>query len=418
MREPSGRGHGNPGRPPGVEAVMRNVTSLVAGVAAAAAVVAGGCGSGPSSQSPARLPPLSSGSRPAPGAALYPQPGRVEYRVGAALPALPAQAPAYRMAGTTTVARVARLAVAFGLTGPVTTDPSGWTVADAEQTLHVQRAGGLPWTFGRVGGGDVVAGCAVASPGVSVGSGSASAGGAQPSAPPATCPPPTTVPGLPSSADAARVAEAALTRAGFDVAGAVVRTSGGSSAWEVTIEPAVAGVAVVASPWSVAVGANRVILSGSGYLADPRPAGEYALVDVPAGVLRLQQGAPWIVYGGPGPVPMRGVPDAANAGASTGDAPAVAPAEPPATVACPPGAPCPTLPVPPVVVRTITGVRLGLGWWTAADPTVTDAWLLPVYVFALDDGGTIPVLAVADRYLTPPSTTTTGPEPEPATRSS
>jgi hypothetical protein len=161
-----------------------------------------------------------------------------------------------------------------------------------------------------------------------------------------------------------------------------VHVYGGSTEWEVTIEPAVGEMAVVASAWSLSVGVDGAILSGSGYLADPESVGDYPLAGVSAGLRRLQQGAPWTVYGGPGPVPMMGAAAANGSGA-------------------------PTVTEPPATVRTITGVHLALGWWSAADPAIQAAWLLPVYVFELDNGQTVPVLAVSDRYLTQPASTTT-----------
>jgi hypothetical protein len=62
---------------------------------------------------------------------------------------------------------------------------------------------------------------------------------------------------------------------------------------------------------------------------------------------------------------------------------------------------------------TITGAHLALGWAWPLNSSSPDAWLVPVYVFDLTgtraypffDNG-VPVLAVAERYLAaPPSTT-------------
>jgi hypothetical protein len=354
---------------------------------------------------------------------------------------LAAQAPAYRMAAATSTARVAQLAAALGVTGSVATYTTGWGVDGGSRTLRVQRLGGLPWTLSSAAGSaSAVSGCAVAGPAVTAGSGSAtnpgpasagppaSPGPGTPTAgtlpavgPPPSCPPATIVRGLPSATDATRLAQAALIRAGLDLAGASVHVYGGSSEWEVTIEPAVGRVAVVGSAWSLSVGANGTILSGSGYLADPGNVGDYPLAGVSAGVQRLRQGAPWTVYGGPGPLPMMGAAAASGTGATTGapsagengsamacppGAECAVPASPPRTLACPSSS-CVRAGEPPAAVRTITGVHLALGWWSAADPAVQVAWLLPVYVFELDNGQTIPVLAVSDRYLTQPASATT-----------
>jgi hypothetical protein len=421
---------------------------VIVGVLVAAVISA--CAGGVAGHGPPRLPALSvAADRPDGAAAMYPQPGLVVYQAGASLPALAAQASVYRMAGVTSAARVARLAAALGMTGSVATDPAGWSVTGASSTLRVLRLGGLPWTLASTtASGTAVSGCAIAGPAATTGPGStatavsASAGppaspppslpgtpatSTVPAGPPPSCPPPTTVPGLPSAAEAASLAQAALSRAGLDLAGASVQTYGGFTEWEVTISPAVSGVAVVASAWSLSVGANGAILAGSGYLADPASVGDYPLVGVAAGVRRLQQGGPWIVYGGPGPVPMMGAAAANGSGAESGTpsvggagsaatpacppgANCAVPASPPPTSSCPADSSCPAVSQPPATIRTITGVHLALGWWPAADPAIQEAWLLPVYVFDLDNGQTISVLAVSDRYLTQPApaTATTG----------
>jgi hypothetical protein len=78
----------------------------------------------------------------------------------------------------------------------------------------------------------------------------------------------------------------------------------------------------------------------------------------------------------------------------------------PEPVPCPPGAACTAPPEPPATIRTVTGVQLGLAWAWPADATTSDAWLLPVYVFEIDGGMSVPVLALTDAYLSAPSTTT------------
>jgi hypothetical protein len=141
-------------------------------------------------------------------------------------------------------------------------------------------------------------------------------------------------------------------------------------------------------------------------------AGDYPLVGVSAGLDRLRQGGAWTLRGGPGPVPMMGVSNGATG--VTQALPPVAAAQPakgqvePATPL--PGAPVPapssgpaassfpepgptSSPLPPPVVVTVTGVHLGLGWGYRADGA--EAWLVPVYVFELAGGGTVPVIAVS-----------------------
>jgi hypothetical protein len=429
------------------------------------ALVVGACGTGGSSQQLVHVPPLASGpvgvsGRAAVGGAMaYPVPVNVQYQIQGTLPTVANHAEAYRLTATTTPARVGRLASAFGLTGAVQAGAAGWTVTDGTHAVQVQRSGGLPWTFSSTAGGGVVSsGCAVASPGSTTGpvsGGGGGSGGAAPSAaspiatmpvaPPLTCPPPTTVPGLPSQTQAEQTARDALTRAGFDLSGSTLVSSGGSSEWTVSVMVPMGGAPLMRNPSSLAVGAHGAIEFASGYLADAVAAGDYPLVDVAAGVQRLRDGGRWILRAGPGPEPMMGAAAVGSAGGVAGGAPSGGPTvtavSPPSTMVCPPGAmcatpspgptPCPpgtactTPPEPPVTIRIVTGAHLGLAWAWPADPTMSDAWLLPVFVFELDGGMTVPVLALPDGYLSAPSATTLpsvatiptpAPKPQPGTQ--
>jgi hypothetical protein len=249
-------------------------------------------------------------------------------------------------------------------------------------------------------------------------------------APPFTCAPPTTVPGLPSQSQAEQTARAVLQRAGFDVSGSTVTSSGGSSEWTVIVTRPMGGAPLMKSPTSVTVGALGTIEFANGYLADAVAAGDYPLVDVTTAVQRLREGGRWILPEGPGPQPMMGVPVGASRhgvavgaprgvvnGATGGVAPGPAStmvcpvgamcATPlPEPTSCPPGAACTAPPEPPATIRIVTGVHLGLAWAWAADATASDAWLLPVYVFEIDGGMSVPVLALTDGYLSAASTTT------------
>jgi hypothetical protein len=54
-------------------------------------------------------------------------------------------------------------------------------------------------------------------------------------------------------------------------------------------------------------------------------------------------------------------------------------------------------------VRVVTGVRLGLAFAPPVVATVdARALLVPVFLFDIDGGGAVPVLAVADDYLPKP----------------
>ena len=208
-----------------------------------------------------------------------------------------------------------------------------------------------------------------------------------------------------------------------------------------SVTDVVAGMTIASGGSSVTVGARGAIEFASGTLADPVVAGDYPLVDVTTGVARLRGGGRWILSGGPGPQPMIGAPmggaaggapsapsgGVSSPGTSSGGAPSGAaspaasspsPGAPspgaPSPIVCPRGAmclvpsPCPSgeacaTPVePPAVVRIVTGVHLGLSWGWPADGS-GDAWLLPVYVFEVDGGMTIPVLALPDGFLSPPA---------------
>jgi hypothetical protein len=380
----------------------------------------------------APIPPLatSHGGGAAMPAIAFPAPGTIIYRVGGTLlPPLATRATVYRADATTTSARVARLAEALGLTGSVLEDASGWSVAGADRSLQVQRAGGLPWTLSSSGGGSASSGCGVASPG------SASSSGISPPTPPASpppaCPTTTTVPGLPAQVDAERRARDVLARAGFDLTGATASSTGGTDSWYVSFTPTIGGLPVLGGQWSVTVGVSGSVLSASGRLADPVDVGDYPLAGVAVGVHRLEEGGKWIVYSGP--VPMLGAPLGGSAAVTTTavpprtasapsssarSTPGGGPAVPPTTSPCRPGEPCPPVsPATPVsvapVVVTITGVHLAVTWAWPLDPSSHDAWLVPVYVFQLTgeaaypvSGNEVPVLAVASQYVAaPPSTT-------------
>lgn len=71
-----------------------------------------------------------------------------QYEVEGTLPDLPSTAPAYRLDSSTTEASVAKLAVAFGLTGDVQAENKGWVARSATSELRVEAAPGLPWYLG------------------------------------------------------------------------------------------------------------------------------------------------------------------------------------------------------------------------------------------------------------------------------
>ena len=74
---------------------------------------------------------------------------QVTYRVEGDLPDLPATAPAYRLASTTTADAVGHLAASLGLVGTPTASGDGWLVRDGGRELRVESAPGLPWYLGQ-----------------------------------------------------------------------------------------------------------------------------------------------------------------------------------------------------------------------------------------------------------------------------
>jgi len=188
---------------------------------------------------------------------------------------------------------------------------------------------------------------------------------------------------------------------------------------------------------SVGFGAEGTVTYASGSLATPVPAGEYPLVGVEGGIVRLndetgQWGGYW---GGPmawarteGTGSTYVTADAADSAGSEvvgapSDSPAVtetatetnvtdqtdAAAEPgqvgePIAIdqpVCDPGTNCEVeMPVPEPVTVQLTGVKMGLTMIWAADNTI---WLLPAYEFSADDGGQYSVIAVDDSFIQLPA---------------
>ncbi|MGI8759511.1 MAG: hypothetical protein ACR2K0_09425, partial [Acidimicrobiales bacterium] len=143
----------------------------------------------------------------------------------------------------------------------------------------------------------------------------------------------------------------------------------------VSADPVVGGLPTVGMGSVVSVGDGGEVVFAGGWLADPQRGDAYPLVGSSEALRRLQEDQPVALDGGREPA-----------------------------VGC---EGC--LPTEPVVV-TVTGVRLGLQLAPAAG--ADQAWLVPAYLFEIDGGGPgseVVALAVADEFLTAPST----PEPEP-----
>ena len=275
---------------------------------------------------------------------------------------------------------------------------------------------------------------------------------------------------LPSRAAAEQLARDLLARAGMNLDGATVTVDNGYTEWLVSVDPSIDGVPIVGFSSTVTIGPKGLVQLARGFLGSFSSLGDYPLVGVEGGLQRLREGR----LVGPesglfgGPVPLAA---AAGAGArpavaaSTSSATPPVPAQtppvpaqtppvpaqtppvpvvPPVVPPCPSGAtcavprclaavPCPVpvpqpLPcppatqaacqpvTPPTIVRTITGVRLGLLAAPAAAVGATRTGQLlfvPAYVFELDGGGSVAVVAVQDRFLSPDQQPTTTPRPPP-----
>ncbi|HYY82066.1 MAG TPA: hypothetical protein VFD04_23210, partial [Actinomycetes bacterium] len=181
---------------------------------------------------------------------------------------------------------------------------------------------------------------------------------------------------LPSRQQAERIARDLAGRAGIGLDGASVRVVAGYRQWLVTIAPTVGGLPTAGLVTTVSVGSGGAVEAASGWLAAPRPADSYPLIGVAEGVKRLQR---QVTVG----------PPFVRAELGKGRPPADS-----------------------RVSRevTVTGVRLGLQQAAVAatgNHPAGVAYLLPAYLFELR-GDWLPVrsvIAVQDRYLTPPPST-------------
>jgi hypothetical protein len=300
----------------------------------------------------------------------------VTYRLEGPLPSLPDRAQAWKLGNTPEPDRVAALAAALGLTAKPKQEPTGWTVHDGRRALVVNRAAGVPWTYGtdlgvcgtRVGGGPYHPG-----PGIQCLDPNAPVAGQR-----------TARSDLPSQAEAERIARDLAARAGLDLTGARVRVVDSWSARTVTIAPAVAATPTSGLSWTVAVGAKGAVQYASGWLATPQPADTYPLIGVQAGFEQLKKVRPL------GPMARVDVPT---------------PVRRPCLPAGGPGAVSCTAKPLPSRVATVIGVRLGLQLAPAIprpDRPADVAYLLPAYLFDLRGSWSDvrAVIAVPSRYLT------------------
>jgi hypothetical protein len=349
---------------------MRNRGALVAAVAAFAlgvvglAVVVGGGGDDSS------LPKLlyaadagaasdEAGTRSA--SAMLAPVQAVEYKVSGSLPALPEEAPAYRLGGDADEADLAELAKALGV------EPSAITVAEEP---------GRPWVLAGAEDQPVASDA-----GADTGTATATAQACPPCPPDADCAACGAVEPVPDLVDRERPADLptqaeaeAIARPVFEALGLPTDKLGTLDnfyAWTVTVAPSVGGLRTIDYVSTLAIGPKGVIQWGSGFLGSPEEVGDYPLVDAEVALDRLRNGV------GIGPRTL-------TAGAE------------PALDS--------TVPIKPTVVE-VTGAHLALQHMAGS--------LLPVVVFESADGHHLgPVPAVEDRFLDQ-ATPADDPRPDP-----
>lgn len=382
-----------------------------------------------SGHGPARLPILAGGSaagtadaaaRPEP--ALYPYGGLV-YKAGAGLPELTGSARAYKVSGFDPAA-ARRLADALGFSG-VAPDANNTFVKGDEQ-LSVSTNG--YWGYVRQSSG---------------GAGVSSSGGSVACAPDGECPvQPATVPehpaDLPSQDDAKATALSLLKSAGVDTTDADVNVDDAITQWLVRVDPKVDGIPTEGFTTTVTIGEKSVIEYANGVLGTPSPADEYPLIGTSAAIDRLNKGEGFV---GPRPLqataeatvgasgaPNAPVPDVApdagsgsagsgsassggtSSGSADGSSGSASPPAPPASdspLTLPPDSQTIPPPPPPQEV-TITGAQRVLLF--AASYTGDEGFLVPAYRFSTEQGAGPTVLAIDDKFLTPPDDL---PVPEP-----
>jgi hypothetical protein len=318
--------------------------------------------------------------------------GPVEWRVQGALPTLDDHAVAYRAGTSVSKDAAVQLARALGLSGTPQQHEGTWVLTDGDKQLNV---GAQFWSFGptavdcptiKTDPADAVSCGAMPSP---PGNASSSSGIAVACAPDGNCPAPPPPVDLPTKDAARAVALRVFDRAGIDASGPVT-VFGPGDAWEVAAEPRVDGRRVYGATNNLSVGPKGAILRGGGQLWPTTQVGDYPLVSTAKGLERLKAQD--------GPVPM-GRPEPAVDMAAAAER---------STIAV---APAPDQPVPALgpVVRTITGVELGLQPYGSPDGTM---FLVPVFLFRIDDGGVASAPAVIDSLLTQAGAGP-GPAPEP-----
>ncbi|MCY7298956.1 MAG: hypothetical protein LH616_07085 [Ilumatobacteraceae bacterium] len=371
--------------------------------------------------------------------------------------------------GTPDAARIAKLAELLGVEGELREVPAdqggGWMIGASDYstaTLMVSADGMLSWWFNPAPS-TVVSSveCVYVDPAIDVvpiDTDAAATTAVDPAAA-TTAPPPSTIGGDATFAPPEGSCEAPLPPANVpDKAAAEAKAmqlfaemgyDNTSYDYEVYADEWGANVTAyllldgMRSPISLSVGygADSAVTYASGSLATPVPAGEYPLVGVDGGLVRLNdETGQWGGYWG-SPMAMSrmegtGSTEVVTASAGSAVAPprsdtlvtaaavtdtsvtdTAAMGEPgqvgePISIdqpVCDPGANCEVeMPVLEPITVQLTDVKMGLTMIWAADNTI---WLLPAYEFSADDGGQYTVIAVDDSFIQLPAPYPTDPMP-------
>ncbi len=321
--------------------------------------------------------------------------------------------------GTPDTARIAKIAALLGIEGELRELPAdqggGWMIGAADYTtasLMVSADGMLSWWFNPAPSTAVSSvECVYVDPATEVvpTEATATVGGDAVVAPPdGNCAAPLPPANVPDKATAEAKAKQLFADMGYDTTTFEYEVYADEWGANVTAYLLLDGMR---SPLSLSVGfgADSAVTWASGSLATPVPAGEYPLVGVDGGVVRLNdQTGQWGGYWG-GPTAMArmetstgGVAaDSASSGVVSASPETVVPAVVGQIIPCEPGTDC-GIELPPMepVTVNLTDVKMGLTMIWAADNTI---WLLPAYEFSADDGGQYTVIAVDDSFIQLPA---------------
>lgn len=337
----------------------RRRSPLAVCVMAAAVLLAGGggtylavsaAGGGAERTAPAAVsdghgepaPSPTGGGTPAPGIAPgEPDPGGAAYRVEGKLPKGPQKAHAYRPQGSVEAEDVSRLARVLGVEGTPQRDAAGWRIGPQKDgtgaVLRVDREAPATWSYDA--GGPVGDNCPKGKK---------------------QCPPDrgAGATGKPVSEEAAKEAAAPVLKA-LGLEGARLDASQvADSVRVVNADPVVAGLPTYDWSTGIRVGAEGVVIGGSGKLLEPARGDEYPVMSAEEAVRELNEavGHRGLIGGCATPVPHGDDPAATNP-----------------SVPCEPGSGAAT---PPKEAVTIRGAVFGLaGQLEKGAPALVPSWL-------------------------------------------